>query len=145
MIRRFAIILASCANGAVADSAEPMASFATAPVDLSTTWVAGFKQQIARCYNPGQQRENAAVRFVEIGFQMGPDARPVLGSFHFVSKSGESGEEQAYRQGRLAVLRCGATGYDLPLDLFSQWQFVTLSFFYQVPFGESRPVARDDP
>ena len=67
---------------------------------------------------------------VVVGFQMEQDAKPIIGSIKLISSKGGSGVavDKAYEAARRAIIRCGASGYNLPLDKYDQWREVEVSF-----------------
>lgn len=133
------------AGATSAQTADLVQSDAISSQDIpSQQWANSFRQQIAACYTVGEIGENVDTGIVRVAFEMSPDARPLSNSIRFAAKSGVAGEEQAYRAAGRAIMRCGASGYDLPADLFSQWNFVEISFSFPIPVSEVRPLVRPD-
>jgi hypothetical protein len=58
------------------------------------------------------------------------DAKPENGSIRMLSFEGgsEAAAKQAYETARRAIIRCGASGFNLPVDKYSQWQTIEMTF-----------------
>ncbi|WP_394195948.1 hypothetical protein [Litoreibacter albidus] len=85
---------------------------------------------IQKCWNVGALGTDALAVSVVVGFQMEQDAKPIIGSIKLISSKGGSGVavDKAYEAARRAIIRCGASGYNLPLDKYDQWREVEVSF-----------------
>lgn len=85
---------------------------------------------IQKCWNVGALGTDALAVSVVVGFRLEQDAKPIIGSINLISASGGSGSavDRAYEAARRAIIRCGANGYDLPLDKYNQWREVQVSF-----------------
>lgn len=85
---------------------------------------------IQKCWNVGVLGTDALAVSVVVGFQMDKSAKPVADSVQMISAKGGSGSavDRAYGAARRAILRCGAKGYNLPLDKYDQWREVEVSF-----------------
>ncbi|SMX36989.1 hypothetical protein [Octadecabacter ascidiaceicola] len=132
-MRVLAAVLSVWAAGVAADhgTEEVMGD----PNGANIAWAENFKAQIASCLNLGQQT-NGGVAFVSVSFEMTPNARPAEYSIQLLNPTGRAGEAEGFEAARRAILRCGQPSYALPLDLFSQWRHVEISFPYFVPVSE---------
>ncbi|KAG1649083.1 hypothetical protein GQR58_029327 [Nymphon striatum] len=85
---------------------------------------------IQKCWNVGALGTDALQVSVVVGFEMEKDAKPILGSINLISSKGGSGAavEKAYQAARRAIIRCGASGFNLPLDKYNRWREVEVSF-----------------
>ena len=85
---------------------------------------------IQKCWNVGALGTDALAVSVIVSFQMEQNAKPIVGSIRMVSSKGGSGDavKRAYEAARRAIIRCGASGYNLPLDKYDQWREVEVSF-----------------
>jgi hypothetical protein len=85
---------------------------------------------IQKCWNVGALGTDALAVSVIVGFQMEQDAKPIVSSIKLISSTGGSGGaiDKAYQAARRAIIRCGASGYPLPLDKYDQWREVQVSF-----------------
>ncbi|EEE36809.1 possible TolA protein [Rhodobacteraceae bacterium KLH11] len=85
---------------------------------------------VSRCWNVGSLSTDALQTVVVVGFSLTPDGKVVGGSLRMLDSSGgtSASAKQAYEAARRAVLRCGAKGYDLPADKYSQWQDIEITF-----------------
>lgn len=88
----------------------------------------GFRVAVNRCWNvdPGSQ---AARVTVTVGFNLDQGGK-VQGDVRQIAASGgDAGATSiAFQAARRAILRCGATGYDLPADKYDQWRDVEITF-----------------
>ncbi|SFR57719.1 hypothetical protein [Litoreibacter janthinus] len=112
---------------AVANNANPGGG-TSSPITRSEK--GAFILGIQKCWNVGALGTDALAVSVVVGFQMEQDAKPVTSSIRMISSTGGSGDavKRAYEAARRAIIRCGATGYDLPLDKYDQWREVQVSF-----------------
>ena len=55
---------------------------------------------------------------------------PDSGSIRLVTFSGgtEAGAQQAFEAARRAIIRCGARGFPLPVEKYSQWRDIEMTF-----------------
>jgi hypothetical protein len=61
---------------------------------------------------------------------MNQDGTPQTNSIKMTSSSGGSqgAANQAFEAARRAIIRCGARGYQLPVEKFGQWQNIEMTF-----------------
>lgn len=85
---------------------------------------------VENCWNVGSLSSEALQTTVVVGVQMAQDSRPIVGSIRMISSSGgsDSAAKQAYEAARRAIIRCGATGYDLPKDKYDRWRDIEMTF-----------------
>ena len=85
---------------------------------------------VQNCWNVGSLSSEALRTTVVVGVTMAEDATPVVSSIELVSASGGSGAaaKQAFEAARRAIIRCGASGYDLPKDKFDYWRDIEMTF-----------------
>jgi hypothetical protein len=85
---------------------------------------------VQQCWNVGSLSTDALQTTVVVTVNMTRDARPETGSIRMLSFEGgsESSAGQAYEAARRAIIRCGAKGYNLPVDKYAQWQTIEMSF-----------------
>lgn len=90
----------------------------------------GLAHQIGNCWNVGALSAEAMRIAVTVEFEMTPDGIPVPESVRMIGNSGGSDTAiaQAYEAARRAVLRCGATGYDLPIESYDHWHRIEITF-----------------
>ena len=89
-----------------------------------------IRTDVARCWNVRSLSAEAMRPSVTISFQLTRDGRPVASALQLISNTGgsDAAAQQAYEAARRAVLRCGASGYDLPIESFHQWQTIEMTF-----------------
>lgn len=90
----------------------------------------GFRVAVSTCWNVGSLSTEAQGTTVVVGFDMTPEGRPVDGSLRLISSKGGGtlAAQQAFEAARRAILRCGANGYNLPVESYDDWRQVELVF-----------------
>ncbi|MEO0916646.1 MAG: energy transducer TonB [Pseudomonadota bacterium] len=90
----------------------------------------GLRVAISRCWNVGSLSTDALGTTVVVSVEMEQNGRPVTGSIRLVSSSGGSatGERQAFEAARRAIIRCGTQGFGLPVEKYSQWREIEMTF-----------------
>ena len=85
---------------------------------------------VSRCWNVASLSTDALETIVVVGFSLTRDGRVVDGSLRMLDSVGGSADSaiKAFEAARRAILRCGAKGYVLPADKYSQWQDIELTF-----------------
>jgi len=89
-----------------------------------------FRLAISRCWNVGSLSSEALRVTVTVAVTFTEDGRPVADSIRMISADGGSGRaaRRAFEAARRAVIRCGASGYDLPPEKYADWREVELVF-----------------
>ena len=89
-----------------------------------------LKVAVARCWNVGTLSSEATQTVVVVSLQMNQNATPVTGSIKMDSFEGGSSSSAArvYDAARRAIIRCGANGFNLPQEKYSQWQTIEMTF-----------------
>lgn len=85
---------------------------------------------VQRCWNVGSLSSEALNTTVVLSVTMNRNGRPESGSIRMLSSEGGSASaaRQAFEAARRAVIRCGATGYNLPTEKFARWQEIEMTF-----------------
>jgi hypothetical protein len=85
---------------------------------------------VSSCWNVGSLSTDALGTTVVVGVAMSPDGKPVNSSIRMASFSGgsEAAAGQAFEAARRAIIRCGARGFDLPVEKYGQWQNIEMTF-----------------
>lgn len=85
---------------------------------------------VERCWNVGSLSTDALQTTVVVKVQMGEDGRPNAGTIQMLSSSGGStaAANQAFEAARRAIIRCGASGYDLPVEKYDRWRDIEMTF-----------------
>ncbi|MFK7763189.1 MAG: energy transducer TonB [Roseobacter sp.] len=85
---------------------------------------------VSSCWNVGSLSTDALGTTVVVNVAMTQDGKPVNGSIRLASSSGgsEAAARQAFEAARRAIIRCGARGFDLPVEKYSQWQEIEMTF-----------------
>jgi hypothetical protein len=85
---------------------------------------------VSSCWNVGSLSTDALGTTVVVEVSMTQDGKPVTGSIRMASSSGgsEAAARQAFEAARRAIIRCGARGFDLPIEKYGQWQEIEMTF-----------------
>ncbi len=119
-------------NSALAEALSGSAQ--NAPVPQGPPLSAGEKESlrvaVSSCWNVGSLSTDALGVTVVVTVQMSQDGKPVVPSIRMASYSGgsESAARQAFEAARRAIVRCGARGYDLPVEKYGQWRDIEMTF-----------------
>ncbi len=91
--------------------------------------IEGFRVAVGNCWNVDSGSAAARVT-VTVGFSLDRSGKLVQNSLKFVTATqGESGAiNAAFEAARRAIIRCGAKGYELPLEKYPQWKDIELTF-----------------
>ena len=89
-----------------------------------------FRLAVSRCWNVGSLSTAALSTTVVVGFEMEQSGKPVTSSIRMVSFAGgnDAGARQAFEAARRAIIRCGARGFDLPVEKYDQWREIEATF-----------------
>ncbi len=90
----------------------------------------GLKLAVSRCWNLGALSSDAMQVTITVGVDMTREGKPVVDSIRLINSSGgsDAAAKQAYEAARRAIIRCGASGYNLPAEKFEQWRSVEMKF-----------------
>lgn len=85
---------------------------------------------VQRCWNVGSLSSAALATTVAVGFSMERDGRPDVGSIRLIGSEGGSdvAVRQAFEAARRAIIRCGASGFDLPEEKYELRQEIRMTF-----------------
>lgn len=114
------------------DSAAAGASTETAPSGppLTSGEKDALRVAVSRCWNVGSLSSAALATTVVVGVQMSEDGKPDIGSIRMVSSENGSPEaaKQAFEAARRAIIRCGSSGFDLPVEKYDHWRDIEMTF-----------------
>lgn len=127
---------AAPSEDAVADAlAQALATESSAPAvptgpPLSSGEKEALRVAVSSCWNVGSLSTDALGTTVVVTVSMTQDGKPINGSIQMASSSGgsDTAARQAFEAARRAIIRCGARGFDLPVDKFGQWQEIEMTF-----------------
>ncbi|MBW4707631.1 energy transducer TonB [Roseobacter sp. YSTF-M11] len=115
--------------------AEALAADSSAPAvpqgpPLSAGEKDALRVAVSSCWNVGSLSTDALNTTVVVSVSMTQDARPVTSSIRMASSSGgsEQAARRAFEAARRAIIRCGAKGFDLPVEKYGQWQDIEMTF-----------------
>jgi hypothetical protein len=82
------------------------------------------------CWNAGVLDSEALMTTVVVAVSMHRDGKPEPGSLRLVGFSGgsDAAARRAFEAARRAILRCGANGYDLPIEAYERWREIEMTF-----------------
>lgn len=85
---------------------------------------------VQACWNVGSLSSDALLTTVTVGVTVAQDGIPDVASIEMISFEGgtEASARQAYEAARRAIIRCGATGFQLPPDKYEQWRNIEMEF-----------------
>ena len=85
---------------------------------------------VQNCWNVGSLSSEALRTTVVVAVEMTEEAKPVISSIQMLSGSGGGGAaaKQAFEAARRAIIRCGAGGFDLPVEKYDHWRDIEMTF-----------------
>lgn len=121
--------VADAVAAAVAEANEPAPSAPTGP-PLTGGEKDALRVSVSSCWNVGGLSTEALATTVVVSVSMQETGVPDSGSIRMVSFSGgsEAGARQAFEAARRAIIRCGARGFPLPVEKYSQWRDIEMTF-----------------
>ena len=122
-------INAALADVQAEDNAQSQSSAPTGP-PLSGGEKDAFLVDVRRCWNVGALSTAALETKVVVRFELAQDGKPNVGSIRMTGSEGgtQASAKQAYEAARRAIIRCGASGYNLPIEKYEQWKIVNITF-----------------
>ena len=113
----------------VATEAPPAPATPAGP-PLSAGQRDGLRLAVQQCWNVGSLSSEALQTVVTISVQMSRDGTPETGSIRMIESRGgsDAAARQAFEAARRAVIRCGASGYDLPEESYDHWRELEITF-----------------
>jgi hypothetical protein len=120
----------SAVQMALAEALDSTGQAAPSGPPLSAGEKDALRVAVQRCWNVGSLSSEALSTTVVVAVRMRKDARPETGSIRMLSSSGGTAESarRAYEAARRAIIRCGASGYKLPKEKYSQWRDIEMTF-----------------
>ncbi|SEK22808.1 Cell division and transport-associated protein TolA [Roseovarius azorensis] len=85
---------------------------------------------VQQCWNVGSLSSEALATTVVVTVGMAEDGKPKTGSIRMLSSSGgsDAAARQAFEAARRAIIRCGANGFNLPVEKYDQWRDIEMTF-----------------
>jgi hypothetical protein len=122
--------MAAAIAAAVAEAAATPAPAAPSGPPLTNGQRDGFRLAVAGCWNVGSLSTDALRTTIVVAFSMNRDGTPVGNSIRLdsVVDGTNAGAQNAFETARRAIIRCGASGYDLPEESYDQWREVEAVF-----------------
>jgi hypothetical protein len=123
--------VASAIAAAVSEAATP-APASNLPVGppLTQGEREGLRVAVQECWNVGSLSSDALATTIIVSVQMSQDGRPETSSIRMIGSEGgsDAAARQAFEAARRAIIRCGASGYNLPSDKYDQWRDIEMTF-----------------
>ena len=124
--------LADAIAAAVAEAATAPPAVPATPAGppLSAGQRDGLRLAVQQCWNVGSLSSEAMQTVVTVSVQMSRDGRPETGNIQMIDSRGgsDAAARQAFEAARRAVIRCGASGYDLPEESYDHWRVIEITF-----------------
>lgn len=119
-------------NDALAEALGGQSEATPAPAGppLSSGEKEALRVAVSRCWNVGSLSSAALATTVVVAVSMAQDGTPDTGTIRMLSSSGgDAGSaQQAYEAARRAIIRCGASGFDLPAEKYAHWRDIEMTF-----------------
>ncbi|MEG3660564.1 energy transducer TonB [Celeribacter halophilus] len=90
----------------------------------------GMRVAVSQCWNVGAMSTEAMRTTITVGVSMNEDGTPQNGSIKLLGFEGgsQSAADQAFAVARRAIIRCGASGFPLPVEKYAQWRNIEMTF-----------------
>lgn len=90
----------------------------------------GLRVAVQRCWNVSVLSSAALETTVVVAVSMADDGKPLSNTIRLLSTSGgtSASAQQAFEAARRAIIRCGARGFDLPVEKYAQWKEIEMTF-----------------
>lgn len=113
---------------AAAQQSTPISAPSGPP--LTGSELEGLRVSVERCWNVGTLSTEATETVVTAFVRMNRDGTPDNGSIRMLSFDGgsEAAARRVFDTGRRAIIRCGARGFPLPVEKYSQWREIEMTF-----------------
>jgi hypothetical protein len=131
---------ADAAANAAADAASALVAEATAKTPAAPKRPTGppmsagekdaLRVAVQQCWNTGSMSTAAQRTKVTVGVSMNQDGTPIVGSIKLLGSSGgtAASAEQAFQTARRAIIICGKSGFQLPVEKFDAWRDIEIGF-----------------
>lgn len=123
-----------------ADAAAALAAQATAQTPQAPERAVGppltrgekdaLRVAVSQCWNVGALSSEAMRTTITVGLSMNKDGTPIAGSLSLLGFEGgsQAGANASYEVARRAILRCGARGFNLPVEKYDHWRNIEMTF-----------------
>ena len=90
----------------------------------------GLRLAVSSCWNVGSLSSEALRTTITVAMSMTREGKPETSTIRLLDSTGGSAAaaKQAYEAARRAIIRCGAKGYNLPVEKFAQWRDIEITF-----------------
>ncbi len=124
-----AAVNAALAEALLGGGSEPAPAAPSGP-PLTSGETDALRVSVSKCWNVGSLSSAAMATTVVVGVEMSQDGKPVVSSIRMISSDGgtQDAARQAFETARRAIIRCGASGYDLPTEKYDHWREIEMTF-----------------
>lgn len=121
--------VADAVAAAVSEANRPTPAAPSGP-PLTVGEKDALRVAVQQCWNVGSLSTDALRTTVVVTVAMARDGRPDTGSIRMTGFEGgtEATARQAFEAARRAIIRCGASGFDLPVEKYDQWRDIEMTF-----------------
>jgi len=122
--------IAAALAGVQAEQSNAPASGGAVGPPLTGGQKDAFLFDVGRCWNTGSLSTQAMESKVVVRFELSREGKPDIGSIRMTGFEGgtQAGAKQAYETARRAIIRCGANGFNLPIEKYEQWKIINITF-----------------
>jgi biopolymer transport protein ExbD len=115
---------------ALSDTNRPAAAAAPSGPPMTDGEKDGLRIAVQQCWNTGALSTDALRTTVTVAVSMARDGRPEVGSIRMLGFEGgsQASAQQAYEAARRAIIRCGANGFNLPVEKYDHWRDIEMVF-----------------
>ncbi|SLN32767.1 hypothetical protein AQS8620_01096 [Aquimixticola soesokkakensis] len=85
---------------------------------------------VAQCWNVGAMSSEAMRTVITVEVKMSQDGKPDAGSIRLIGQQGgdNAAAQAGFEVARRAIIRCGANGFNLPVEKYDQWRTIEMTF-----------------
>ena len=100
------------------------------PESLSYEVIREIEVAISPCWDLGSSSSAASSTIVVVEMEMSLEGKPLRSSINLLEYgSGDADSAKwAFETAQKAIMECGAKGFNLPLDQYSVWRFIEMTF-----------------
>ncbi|MCA0044029.1 energy transducer TonB [Celeribacter litoreus] len=90
----------------------------------------GMRVAVSQCWNVGSMSSEAMRTVIRVRMSMNEDGTPQIGTIELIDFEGgsQASADQAFAVARRAIIRCGQSGFPLPVDKYAHWRNIELRF-----------------
>lgn len=115
---------------ALGETRAPATPAAPSGPPLSAGEKEALRVAVSSCWNVGSLSSEALATTVVVAVSLSRDGKPQMETIRLMSSSGggDGAAKQAFEAARRAIIRCGARGFNLPVEKFDHWRDIEMTF-----------------